>query len=48
MTKGKRKRKKRQKKTPEELRTERVSNYTMFVFMIVGMMFGYSAYLEKE
>lgn len=36
------------KKTPEELRTESVSNYTMFVFMIVGMMFGYSAYLEKE
>lgn len=46
--KGQKKEEEKTKKTPEELRTERVSNYTMFVFMIVGMMFGYSAYLEKE
>ena len=46
--KGQKKEEEKPKKTPEELRTESVSNYTMFVFMIVGMMFGYSAYLEKE
>lgn len=46
--KGQKKEEEKTKKTPEELRTESVSNYTMFVFMIVGMMFGYSAYLEKE